>query len=140
MRKNLQYWNKSNNDITGTPYSIIEVYLNWHVMKLLKFVIFILFSIVYALLLQKHIQSHIPNNYKVINKNKMSCNTLLCPYLSSVWEHNSKILHMHFNHVIWHHISFCNIFVWKMSLGVCCDILRLISKWWQQKLNLMFFA
>ena len=49
---------------------------------------------------QKHIQSHIPNNYKVINKNKMSCNTL-SPYISSVWEQYSKILHnMHFDHVV----------------------------------------
>jgi hypothetical protein len=42
----------------------------------------------------------IPNNNKVINKNKMSCNTL-CPCISSVWEQYSKILHnMHFDHVI----------------------------------------
>ena len=33
-----------------------------------------MFSILYALLLLKHVQSHIPNNYKVINKK--SCNTL----------------------------------------------------------------
>jgi hypothetical protein len=37
-----------------------------------------IFSMLCALLLQKHIQSHIPNNYKVINQNKMSHNTL-CP-------------------------------------------------------------
>ena len=49
---------------------------------------------------QKHIQSHIPNNYKVINKNKMSCNTL-CPCISSVGEQYSRILYnMHFDHVI----------------------------------------
>ena len=51
---------------------------------------------------KKHVQSHIPNNYKVINKNKMSCNTL-CPRISSAWEQYSKILHtynMHFDHVI----------------------------------------
>jgi hypothetical protein len=115
------------NPIMISLYSIFEV---WPMMKLLKLVISTLFSILYALLLQKHIQSHIPNNYKVINKNKMSCNTLLCPYLSSVWEHNSKILHIiHFNHVIWHYISFCNICAWKMSPWVCCDISRLISTW-----------
>jgi hypothetical protein len=47
---------------------------NWHihVMKLLNFLASTIFSILYALLLQKHI----PNNCKVINK--MSCNTL-CP-------------------------------------------------------------
>ena len=45
--------------------------------------------------MQNHIQSHIPNNYKVINKNKMSCN------ISSVWDQYSKILHnMLFDHVI----------------------------------------
>jgi hypothetical protein len=43
-------------------------------------------------MLQKHIQSHIPNNSKVINKNKMSCNTL-CPCISSVGEQYSRILH-----------------------------------------------
>jgi hypothetical protein len=48
----------------------------WVMMNLFKFLISTIFSILYALLLQKHIQSHIPNNYKVINKNKMSCNTL----------------------------------------------------------------
>jgi hypothetical protein len=37
-----------------------------------------IFSMLCALLLQKHIQSYIPNNYQVINKNKMSHNTL-CP-------------------------------------------------------------
>jgi hypothetical protein len=47
-----------------------------------------------------------------------------------VWEHYSKILHnMHFDHVIWHHNEFCNIFVWKMSLCVCCDIIKLIWTW-----------
>ena len=87
-------------------------------------------SILYALLLQNHIQSHIPNNYKVINKNKKKiCNTH-CPCISSVWEQYSKILHnMHFDHVIWHHNAFCYMFVWKMSLCVCCDILRLIWTW-----------
>ena len=58
-----------------------------------KSLISTIFSILYALLLQKHIQSHIPNNYKVINKNKLSCNTLDCPCISSVWEQYSKILH-----------------------------------------------
>ena len=61
-----------------------------------------------------------------ITKNKMSCNTL-CPYISSVWEQYSKILHnIHFDYVIWHHNAFCIIFVWKMSLWICCDIIRLI--------------
>jgi hypothetical protein len=36
---------------------------------------------------------------------------------------------IHFDHVIWHHNAFCNIFVWKMSLWVCCDMLRLIWTW-----------
>ena len=75
---------------------------NWRMMKFLKFLISTIFSILYALLLQKHVQSHIPNNYKVINKNKMSCNAL-CPCISSVWEQYSKILHtcnMHFDHEI----------------------------------------
>jgi hypothetical protein len=44
------------------------------------------------------------------------------------WYHDwifFKILHnMHFDHVIWHHNAFCNIFVWKMSLCVCCDIIN----------------
>jgi hypothetical protein len=48
----------------------------------------------------------------------MSCNTL-CPCISSVGEQYSRILHnMHFDHVIWHHNAFCNIFVWKMSLWI----------------------
>jgi hypothetical protein len=47
----------------------------------------------------------------------------LCLCISSVWEQYSKILHnMHFDHVIWHHNAFCNIFVWKMSPCVCCMI------------------
>ena len=65
-----------------------------------KFLISTRFSILYALLLQKHIQSHILNNYKVINKNKMSCNTLR-PCIPSVEEQYSRILHnMHVDHVI----------------------------------------
>jgi hypothetical protein len=51
---------------------------NWPTMNFFKFLISTIYSILYALLLQKHVQSHIPNNYKVINKNKMSCNAL-CP-------------------------------------------------------------
>ena len=109
-------------------------------MKFLKFLISSIFSILYTLLLQKHIQSHIPNNYKVINKNKMSCNTL-CSCISSAWEQYFKILHnMHFYHVIWHHNAFCNIFIWKMSVCVCCDINMLIWTWQQQKFNMMCFA
>jgi hypothetical protein len=97
---------------------------NWVMMNFFKFLLLTIFSILYAFLLQKHIQSHIPNNHKVINKNKMSCNTL-CPCISSVGEQYSRILHnMHFDHVIWHHNAFCNIFVWKMSLWVCYDIYR----------------
>ena len=93
----------------------------------LKFLISTIFSILYALLLQKHIQSHILNNYKVINKNKMSCNTL-CPCISSVEEQYSRILHnMHFDHVIWHHNAFCNISVWQMSLLVFYDTFRPID-------------
>ena len=109
-------------------------------MIFLKSLISTIFSILYTLLLQKHIQSHIPNNYKVINKNKMSYNTL-CPCFSSTWEQYFKILHnMHFDHVIWHHNTFCNIFVWLMSVRVCCDIIRLIWTWQQQNFNLMCFA
>ena len=56
----------------------------------------------------------------------MSCNTL-CPCISSVWEQYCKIFHnFHFDHVIWYHNAFCIIFVWKMSLWICCDIIRLI--------------
>ena len=79
-----------------SPYSIFEVDSLVH-DDLKKTLIETIFSILYALLLQNHIQSHIPNNYKVINKNKMSCNTP-CPCLSSVWEQYFKILHnMHFD-------------------------------------------
>jgi hypothetical protein len=95
-------------------------------MEFFKFLISTIFSILYTLLLEKHVQSHIANNYKVINKNKMSCNTL-CPCIPSFWEQYSKILHnIHFDHVIWYHNAFCIIFVWKMSLWICCDIIRLI--------------
>ena len=70
----------------------------------------------------------------------MSCNTL-CLCISSAWEQYFKILYnMHFDHVIRHHNTFCNIFVWKMSVCVCCDIIRLIWTWQQQKFNLMCFA
>jgi hypothetical protein len=70
----------------------------------------------------------------------MSCNTL-CPCISSAWEQYFKILHnLHFYHVIWHHNAFCNIFIWKMSVCVCCDINMLIWTWQQQKFNLMSFA
>ena len=66
----------------------------------LKFLLSTIFSILYALLLQKHIQSHILNNYKVINKNKMSCNSL-CPCIFSVEKQYPRVLHnMHFDHVI----------------------------------------
>jgi hypothetical protein len=82
-----------------SPYSIFEVDKLLR-DEIIKFLISTIFLILYALLLQKHNQSHIPNNYKVINKNKMSCNTLF-PCVSSVWEQYSKILHnMHFDHVI----------------------------------------
>ena len=102
---------------------------NCRMINLFKFLISTAFPILYTLLLQKHIHYHIPNNYKFINKNKMSCNTL-CPCISSVWEQYFKILHnMHFDHVLWHHNALCNIFVWKMSLWVCCDIVRLIWTW-----------
>ncbi len=71
----------------------------------------------------------------------MSCN-ILCPCISSGWEQYSKIIHnIHFDHVIWHHNAFCNIFVWKLSLLVCCDILRLSWTWFLYDflLNLCFF-
>jgi hypothetical protein len=56
----------------------------------------------------------------------MSCN-ILCPCISSVWEQYSKILHnIHFDHVIWYHNAFCINFIWKMTLWICCDIIRLI--------------
>jgi hypothetical protein len=45
--------------------------------------------------IKKFLKTHsitFSNNHKVINKNKMSCNTL-CPCISSVWEQYSKILH-----------------------------------------------
>jgi hypothetical protein len=63
-----------------------------------------IFSILYALLLQKHIQSHIPNKYNVINKIKWgaihSVHVHVYPVLT-VGEQYSKILHnMHFDHVI----------------------------------------
>jgi hypothetical protein len=117
---------KSNNDIT-IFYIWSRLTGAWWFKK--KSLIATTFSILYALLLKNLIQSHIPNNYKVTNKNKMSCNTL-CPCISSVWEQYSKILHnMHFDHVIWHHNGFCNMFAWQMSLCVCCDICRLLWTW-----------
>ena len=91
---------------------------------------------------QPYFQYHMPfyckntfnNIFPIIIKSStkikwMSCNTL-CPCIFSVWEQYFKILHnMHFDHAIWHHDAFCNIFVWKMSLCVCCDMVRLIWTW-----------
>ena len=116
------------NPIIISTYYIFEVD-NCRMMKFFKFLISTIFSILYARLLQKRIQYHNPINYQVINKNKMSCNTL-CPCLSSYWEQYSKILHnMHFDHVIAHLNVFCNFSVWTMSVWVCCDTVRLIWTW-----------
>ena len=106
------------NPIIISPYSMFEVNKLGH-DDFFKFLISTRFSILYALLLQKHIQSHIPNNYQVINENKTSCNTL-CPCISSVGEQFSRILHnIHFDHVIWHHNVFCNIFVYEKCHSGC---------------------
>ena len=73
------------NTIMLSPYSMLEVDKLGHddFFKILN--INHIFNIICPSA-AKHIQSHIPNNYKVINKIKMSCNTL-CPCISSVGDH-----------------------------------------------------
>jgi hypothetical protein len=71
-----------------SPYCIFEV------NKLAHDGIFLILninhiSILYTLLLQKHVQSHTPNNFKVMNKNKISCNlwkaVLIENYVVKTW-------------------------------------------------------
>jgi len=79
-----------------SPYCIFEVDKLSHDGILLILNINHILNIIYPSTV-KHVQSHIPNNNKVINKNRMSCNTL-CPCISSVWEQYSKILYsIHFD-------------------------------------------
>ena len=96
LRGNICMIKKANNDIT---IFCIKSEKNWCMMKLIKFLILTIFSLLYTLQLQNYI-AYILNNHQVINKNEMSYN-ILCSYISSVWEQYSKILNnMHFDHVI----------------------------------------
>jgi hypothetical protein len=62
-----------------------------------KFLISTIFSILYTLPLQKHVQSHIPNHYKVINKNKgnakrgVSPRLKIRPYDLDLWPWKSMV-------------------------------------------------
>ena len=105
------------NPIIISPYSIFEVNKLLHDKKNLILNINQIFNIICPSIAKTH-SITFSNNHKVINKNKMSCNTL-CPCISSVWEQYSKILHnMHFDHVIWHHNAFCNLYEKCNSVSV----------------------
>ena len=73
---------------------------------------------------------NIVQQFKYNNSNEYELIKGIQKQVICVWEQYSKILQsLHFVHVIWHRNVFCSIFVRKMSLWVCCDIIRLIWTW-----------